>query len=82
MIANVKAGDALTLTVRVPDGRILINDRQRFDRTRARQFRYVARKRRDLDWPHGRYSARILLQRPEGNESRTIIDLSRELSLD
>jgi hypothetical protein len=46
-----------------PDGRPLLDKRQRVDRTQARRFAFAGARLRESEWASGLYSGRITLTR-------------------
>jgi hypothetical protein len=80
-ISGVQAGDRLRLTVRRPDGSVLVDNEFEIAKARARQFRYVGKKRPEDGWPPGSYAGRIVLTRDAPPDRRVPIDISRSLVL-
>ena len=60
---GLQEGDVLHLSIKAPDGAVLVEDSFRMDRNRARQFRAIGRTLPDGDWPAGRYDGRAELVR-------------------
>jgi murein DD-endopeptidase MepM/ murein hydrolase activator NlpD len=60
---GVSAGDVLNVRVRDAAGQTLLEHRSRFERTQARVFRAVGRKRGAEPWSAGAYTAEIAVGR-------------------
>lgn len=66
---GLRAGDAIVLTLRGPDGALLAEDRHRIDRVRAQQFRAAGRRARGA-WPPGIYRGEGRLIRGDAEIAR------------
>jgi hypothetical protein len=58
-------GDAIELELAAPDGSRVIAQRIEIRRAQARIFRWIARNRGGVDWPAGKYHARIAYFSPD-----------------
>ena len=67
---GLREGGVLHLGILAPDGAVLVEERFRMDRDRARQFRAVGRTLPVGGWPAGRYDGRAALMR-DGREVQT-----------
>jgi len=68
---GVKAEDRLRFRITAPDGRILVDQTQRVERTQARRFAFAGRRRQGPSWPAGPYEGEILLQRGDDGSGLT-----------
>jgi hypothetical protein len=78
---GARAGDALQLTLAAPDGTALAETRAIFDKDRAREFRYIGRKRPAGGWSKGIYHVRYTVTRTVGNEPEVALDVTREVDI-
>ncbi len=70
-----KDGDRLELSIRGPDGALLVADTRRLTRSRTFAFYFAGRKRPDGGWAPGDYRLRALLRRGQARVAleRTVV---------
>ncbi len=78
-IYGVRKGDTLHGTLSGPDGASLAEITAVLEKDRAREFRYLGRKRPPAGWPRGRYRARFTVARITDGAERTVVDTVREV---
>lgn len=62
---NVRAGDRVVLTIRQPDGRVLVEHAAPVEKDHARQFLYAGRPLKAEAWPAGVYTGTVRVDRPD-----------------
>jgi hypothetical protein len=60
---GVAAGDRIKFTITGPDGASVVTQEQEIDKTQARRYMYVGKKRTEPAWRSGTYTGRVLLSR-------------------
>jgi len=65
-VFGVKPGDTLTLTVRDPAGKVLVDHTRTMEREQIRVFSFAGKKRPGAGWPPGAYEGRIAYKRKDG----------------
>jgi hypothetical protein len=78
---GVREGDALRVTLAAPDGATLAETAAVIEKDRAREFRYVGKKRTAAGWKPGTYRARFTLTRTVDNDPRVLLDIVREVDI-
>ena len=76
---GVRKGDTFRATLSGPDGTTLAETTAVLEKDRAREFRYVGKKRPVATWPPGTYRARVTLDRTTDGARRTVIDSEHEV---
>ncbi|MEW6541995.1 MAG: M23 family metallopeptidase [Nitrospirota bacterium] len=72
---GVQAGDRLRFRITGPDGKAVLEEEEQIEKTQARRFVYVGKRRKDKSWTTGAYTGLVTLTRAaEGKE------LSREVT--
>lgn len=70
-IFGVEAGDRLAFRVIGPDGKLVLEEEQKIEKTQARRFAYVGKRLKKDAWPAGTYTGVVSLTRTvEGGEFR------------
>ena len=69
VLAAVRRGDRLTLTVEAPDGATLAKHATVLERDQIRYLAYTGAKRRGATWPEGTYRLSVRLERGEGGQN-------------
>jgi hypothetical protein len=64
-VFGLRAGDELALSLADPAGRVLIERRQRVERTQARRVELAGLRRAAAPWPAGRYRLEVRVLRPQ-----------------
>lgn len=62
-VFTLKKGDQLTTSLLSPDGGVLATSTVQLDRSMARRYRFVGRKRPNGGWPAGTYTGRVEIKR-------------------
>ena len=78
---GVRHGDAVRMTLLAPDGATLAETAAVIEKDRAREFRYVGKKRPVADWDPGTYRARFTVIRNVENEPRVVLDIARVIDI-
>lgn len=78
---GLRKGDHQTLTILRPDGKVFLEKSQVLERDRAVVSRSIGRKRRSLAWPAGRYRGHYQVERKIGDETVTVIDITRDIEV-
>ena len=78
---GVQKGDALRVTLSGPDGTALAETTGVLKQDRAREFRYIGKKRPAAGWNPGTYRARLTVTRAVKGEARVVIDITRETDI-
>ena len=78
---GVREGDALRVTLSAPEGATLAETAAVIEKDRAREFRYVGKKRPAAGWDPGTYRARFTLTRSVENAPRVVLDIAREIDI-
>jgi hypothetical protein len=74
---GVQTGDRLTFRVTGPDGATLFEQAQRIEKTQARRFVYVGKKRTVKAWARGTYAGEVtLLRSTEDGQTTTNVERS------
>jgi hypothetical protein len=68
---GVQAKDQLRFRIVAPDGRMILDQITRIDRTQARRFSFVGVRRQIDRWLPGTYYGEVRLQRGKGNTAFT-----------
>jgi hypothetical protein len=76
---GVRKGDTLRATLSGPEGTTLAETTAVLEKDRAREFRYVGKKRTATGWPPGTYRVRVTLGRTTDGARRTVIDSEHEV---
>ena len=71
---GVRQGDSFRATFSGPDGTTLAEITDVLEKDRAREFRYIGKKRPASSWPPGTYRARFTLDRTADGARRTVVD--------
>ncbi len=61
-----QAGDDMRFRVVAPDGRALIDQTAKIEKTQARRFAFVGKRRKAAEWPPGDYKGEVTLTRGAG----------------
>ena len=61
-----EAGDEMRFRIVAPDGRPLIEKAATIDKTQARRFAFIGKKRTTAEWPAGAYVGEVTLTRDAG----------------
>ena len=78
---GVREGDSFRATLSGPDGATLAETTAVLEKDRAREFRYVGKKRPVSSWPPGTYRARVTLDRTADGARRTVVDSEHEVAI-
>jgi hypothetical protein len=78
---GVQKGDALRGTLTGPDGATLAETADVVAKDRAREFRYIGKKRPDAGWNRGTYRARFTVTRTGSGEPRIVVDVRKEYDI-
>jgi Peptidase family M23 len=78
---GVRKGDHIRVLLTGPDGTVLAEASSVMEKDRARQFRYVGKKRPAAGWRKGTYRVRYSVTRTVHGERNTVIDITREAGL-
>jgi hypothetical protein len=78
-VFGVRSGDREHLRLVAPDGKVLAEHRASLSGNKARQERYVGKRRRGAPWPAGAYRGEYRLTRGEGGEAQDVLSVTREL---
>lgn len=62
-ILGLQVNDEVTMVLRGPDGMAVAERNIKAEKTRARQFYYLGKKRKDADWASGNYKGEVVLKR-------------------
>lgn len=76
---GVRKGDAFRATLSGPDGVTLAEATSVLEKDRAREFRYIGKKRPATGWPPGTYRARVTIDRTVDGAKRTVVASEREM---
>jgi hypothetical protein len=72
-LAGVRPGDALSVTLRAPDGTVIAATEQTMTRTQAAVFRFVGKKRTAAAWPAGTYVGEATARREAETPTRQTV---------
>jgi hypothetical protein len=76
---GVRKGDTLHARLLGPDGTSLTEITAVLEKDRAREFRYLGKKRSAAGWPRGTYRAQFTVVRIVDGAQRTVVDAGREV---
>lgn len=76
---GVRKGDTLRATLSGPAGTTLAETTSVLEKDRAREFRYVGKKRPAAGWRPGSYQARFTVDRTVDGASRPVVEVVREV---
>jgi hypothetical protein len=76
---GVRKGDTVHATLLGPNGAALAETTAVLEKDRAREFRYLGKKRPTASWPPGTYHARFTVVRMVDGAQQTVIDVAREV---
>jgi hypothetical protein len=76
---GVRKGDDLRVTLKAPDGAALAETTAVLKQDRAREFRYLGKKRPAAGWDRGTYRARFTVERTVDGKTMRVIDSAREV---
>jgi hypothetical protein len=80
-IMGIRAGDALSLSLRAPDGHLVTERTFELPRNRAHHMAYTGTKIPEGGWPAGVYTGHLRLSRTVDGERHTPIDVTRQLEV-
>ncbi|HPR05047.1 MAG TPA: M23 family metallopeptidase [Denitromonas sp.] len=78
---GVQAGDLEVIKITDPSGGVLASKSQHVDRSMARWFSYVGRKRRDAEWPSGNYIGTYSLLRSVNGVQVAVISIEQVIEV-
>lgn len=80
---GLRKGDVMTVELLGPDGESLAKNKELFERSKARIYSYIGKKRPDSGWPEGEYTLqfRVLREAAAGGEIRMEINESRTVNV-
>jgi murein DD-endopeptidase MepM/ murein hydrolase activator NlpD len=78
---GVRRGDILEIELIGPGGETVTRSQVRLEKDRAREFRYVGRRRPAAGWNPGPYRGRYVLRRAREGASEVMLDVTRTLSI-
>ena len=62
-VVGIREGDIQEVTIRTPDGTLLVNNRQKIEKSKVNWLSYIGKKRPQGGWPKGIYTAFYFLER-------------------
>lgn len=66
---NVRVGDRIALSIRLPDGRVLVDHTTPIAKDQARYYLYAGRPLKARAWPTGTYTGEVRIKRADGTTS-------------
>ncbi|NQV84666.1 MAG: M23 family metallopeptidase [Rhodospirillales bacterium] len=76
-----KAGDNIRFRLTAPDGQVLLEKNIAVEKTQARRFHFVGKKRKTTIWPTGVYRGEVVLTRQGGTSKAVTVSANREVDL-
>jgi hypothetical protein len=78
---GLRKGDTVRARLSAPDGTTLAETTGAMEQDRAREFRYIGKKRPAAGWSKGAYRARYTVTRTVAGRQQTVIDVTREADI-
>jgi hypothetical protein len=78
---GLRKGDTVRAKLSAPDGATLAETTAALEKDRAREFRYIGKKRPAAGWSKGAYHARYTVTRSVAGQQQTVIDVTREAAI-
>lgn len=79
---GARTGDEAVLRLVAPDGAVLADNRHRYERNKAQASLFGGRKLPAAAWPKGRYTGTFTLTRADGGGRRTVLSVTRVLTIE
>lgn len=76
-----QVGDQETIRLIDPDGNVLVDAIDTLGDTRVQRSRFAGVKRPDSGWTAGIYRGEYIVRRKEGGQTKTVVEISREIEL-
>jgi len=76
-----EAGDDMRFRIVLPDGRPLVDKTAKIEKTQARRFAFVGKRRRDAEWPAGAYLGEVTLTRGAGTAGQRVFKAEARMTV-